>query len=211
MKVEEISTLITQKLETIEEGDPCSTIVIHCFNIFTICIRVQNGMAVTTQGLEQLGTVFARGLYCAFHRLRAINPTSGVLEDICQRYHKVFPGWINFTGLQCHHTMIMVDALIKKDWSPHHSWCEGDRPSNHDHIQFAHNIAELAQEEYQRNQVVPKWILNFTFDSLSLDPHPPGSFVANCLRVIAISLGCVTHDEKYVYLKLVSVYLLIKS
>ena len=73
-------------------------------------------------------------------------------------------------------------------------WCNADRPSDRDHIQFAQDIAELAWVEYKRHREVPGWILGFTFNSLSLDPLPSPSVVADCFKVIAISLGCdVSH------------------
>ena len=72
----------------------------------------------------------------------------------------------------------------------------------------AHNLARLARSEYQRTRrvKVPRLILRFALRSLSLNPPPPASVIADCLSIIAIDLGCdglnagnTTLDERCVY------------
>ena len=208
---EAISSLITQALKTIGSGDraPGSTTVVHCFNIFAICIRVSRGRVVIKQGLEQLATSSADCTYRTFHRLTVTDPTSDVLEAMCQSYHAVLPDRVDFTGLQCRHTMTMVDALIRRDWGLRPIWHKDNRLSNQDHIQFAQDITDLAQVEYQQKQEVPKWILDFAFCSLSLVPLPPTSVIVDCLKVVAIDLGCdvlnsIASDDRYIYLDYLS-------
>lgn len=92
-------------------------------------------------------------------------------------------------------------------------WCNDNRPSDHEYILFAQGIAMLAQEEYQWKLHVSNWILNFTSNSLSLNPLPPASVVVDCLKIIAIHLGCdisdiATLDNRYICL---SFYLYLPS
>jgi hypothetical protein len=178
------------------------TLVVDCFNIFIRGILVDEGRVAIMQGLEQFATV-AAGCFCStFYHLTAMDPTSSILEDIRRRYRRVLPDGIDFTDLPSRHSMIMIDALIRKDWGLRHVWRSNDRPSDHEHIPFARDVAELAQAEYQREQEVPEWILGFVYNSLSLVPLPPASIVADCLKTIAVHLGCsvqpvVTLDERY--------------
>lgn len=222
--MEAVSTFITQELETMAEDnnqalgptlgltlDP--TLVVTRFYIFAVCIRFGNQRVAISQGLEELVTASAGRFYRTLHRLTVAAPTSSVLEVIRQCYHKAFPDGIDFTGLPSRHTMSMSDALIRRDWSRNPIWRDDDRPSDHEHIPFARDIAELAEVEYRPERGVPGWILAFAFDSLSLDPLPPASIVTDCLKVIAIDLGCkvsdiANSDERYICLSPISVHLL---
>ena len=47
-----------------------------------------------------------------------------------------------------------------------------------------------------RREKVPRWTLRFALDSLSMDPPPPPSVVANCLKIIAIDLDCNAPDTE---------------
>ena len=57
-------------------------------------------------------------------------------------------------------------------------------------------MVEAAQVEYQQTQhrKVLRWILRFALESLSLNPLPPTSVIADCLSIIAIDLGCNVSD-----------------
>ena len=192
------------------------SLVVECFNIFLGSISVNDGgVEVTSQGLE-LAKVSATCFYRAYHRLTVMDPASRVLDTIHQQYRKDFPNRVDFTSLPSRHTITMIDALVTRDWRPRLIWYGGDRPSDCDHILFAQDIAELAQVEHQPDRGVPRWTLDFAFDSLSLGPLPPAPVVANCLKVIAIDLGCdvssvVTSDERYTYSSLIGIHILTKS
>ena len=215
--MEEVSTLITRKLETMVEGDGDraldSNLVVNFFNVLTVSVTVGNGRAAITQGLEHLATVSARYLYHIFRHLTVMDPTSSILGYMRPSYRRVFPDVVDFTGLPCCHTMIMIHALIRRNWGSRPFWRDDDRPSDHEYITFARDVAELAQAEYQRKRKVPEWVLGFAFDSLSLDPLPPAPITGDCLKAIAIDLGCdvseiVTSDERYLFLTLIDYNLL---
>lgn len=53
-------------------------------------------------------------------------------------------------------------------------------------------LAEIVQVKYQQEAKVPNWAHHFTFHALSLDPLPPAPTVVDCLKIIAIDLGCDT-------------------
>jgi len=86
---------------------------------------------------------------------------------------------------------------------------EDETPPSHEHTLSASSLVRLAQSPYQRRQhheVVPSWILDFVFYSLSLEPLPSTSVVLDCLSIIAIDLGCdvssiktTTSDERFVH------------
>ncbi|KAF9789706.1 hypothetical protein BJ322DRAFT_1018299 [Thelephora terrestris] len=155
---------------------------------------VSNQRVAVKEGLEQLATESAGCLYHIFCHLTITNPTSSILGHMRPRYSRFFPGAVDWTALPYCHTMVMIHALVRREWGPLHIWSNDNRPSDHEHITFARNIAELAQADYQREQKVPGWILGFAFDSLSLDPLPPPSVVADCLKAIAVELCCEILD-----------------
>lgn len=224
-KVRGASTLTTQELEAmVEDGDQTIgttldlALALNRFYIFAVCVRVSfsNRGIPITQEFEQLTTTSAGRFYHTLHRLTATDPTSSILEDIRLRYEGDFPRDIDFTVFPYHHTMTMINALIRRDWGPRSTWHDDDRPSGREHIRFARNMAELTQAEYRREQEVPKWFLDFAFDSLSLDPLPPTPVVTECLKIIAINLGCNvsdigTLDERYIFSILVDIYLLTRG
>ena len=203
MKLKGVLTHITQKLETMIENSDQS--LADCFSVSAVCISVSNQKDEITERLERLATVFTERLYHTLHRLMVTTPTSSVLKEICQSYCKIFPYGFGLTDFSFRHTSTMVDALLREDCS-RIIWLGGnDRsPGNRDHNRFVQDIVGLAQAEYGRQQKVPGWILSFSLGSLSRDPFPPASVVANCLKIIAIHLGCnvsdvATLDERYTF------------
>lgn len=203
-------TLIPQELETIIRGrdgavDPTldPTLVVTRFYIFAVCINLGDRGEAVTQGLEELTTASARYFYHTLHHVTVADPNSTVLEVIRGLYHKVFPTGIDFTGLPSRHMFVVVEALIRRAWGRHHIWRDVDRPCNHEYTPFARDFAELAQVEYQPERRAPGWILAFALDTLSQDPLPTASTVVDCLKIIAIDLGCnvsdaVASDERYI-------------
>jgi hypothetical protein len=79
--------------------------------------------------------------------------------------------------------MTIIDALVVRRWDPPDARWNNDSLSIQEYIAFSQRMAEIAQVEYERVQrrKVPRWILRFALDSLSLDPLPPPSVVADCL------------------------------
>ena len=177
---------------TLGNFDP--TLVSGCFDVFIDCIKVDvsNDKVVVMQGLEQLATVSATCFLRTFHHLSVMDPTSSVLEDVRQRYGRIFPSEIDFGGLPFYYTMTKLHSLANRHWDPRRVQWGGCRPSTQEWISFTRGVAEVAQVEHQRAQrgKVPRWILRFVLHSLSLSPLPPTSVVADCLSIIAIDLGC---------------------
>ena len=170
------------------------TLVMDCFNIFMNCVSVTNHRVVTMRGLEQLATVSARCLFRTFCHLSVTDPTSNALTDLRRRYKKVFPPELDldFTGLPFRCTMNMIHALADQRRNPRRILWGNDGPSAQEHILFSQYMAKTARVEYQRTRCtkVPRWTLRFVLYSLSLDPPPPPSAIANYLEIIAIELDC---------------------
>jgi hypothetical protein len=168
------------------------TLVTHCFDVFIGCVSLSNHKVVIVQGLDQLATVSAGCFFRTFHRLSVTDPTSNVLKNLRNHYNRVFPFTTDFRDLPFRHTMIMVHALVTQRWGPRYIGWDDDRPSNQEHVSFARHMVEAAQAGYlqARSMEVPHWILHFVLDSLSLDPPPPVSVIADCLTITAIDLGC---------------------
>ena len=166
-------------------------IVTDCFNVFIGCISKE---VVIVRGLEQLAAVSAVCFLRTFRHLSVTDPTSSILKDVCRQSRRVFPSVASFDPPASDDlTMYFVRESI---------WCALCRqlrqygPSTQEHVLVTREMAEAAQVEYQRTQHigVPYWNRWFAYRSLSLDPLPPMSIVANCLLIIAINLGCVTSD-----------------
>ena len=198
---------------TLADFDP--TLVEDCLNVFISCTSVDlNDCKVgIVRGLEQLAEVSAMCFLRTFHHLSIKDPTSGVLEEVCRRYDKTFPFKTDFEGLPFYYTMAEINPLgNQRWWYPRDiqwgdiQWNDGG-PSTQKHVSFARSMAEGARVEYQqtREGKVPRWILRFALHSLSLDPLPPMSIVADCLSIITVDLDCDTShtdastwDERYV-------------
>jgi hypothetical protein len=193
------------------------TIAADCFDIFFGCINIDRNKMVVIQGLEQLAEVSVRSLSRALYHLSVVDPTSSVLADLCQNWHRNIPPYPDFRGLPFFHATTKIHSLVKthalakphalgyqyRDPNPI-GW-ENYCPSAQEFIPFAKHMVDAAQVEYDQshNTKTPRWILRFALHSLSLDPPPPTSVVADCLKIIAIDLGCdvsniATFDERYI-------------
>ena len=196
-KVVHLSTLKhLATMTTLAGFDP--TLVADCFNTFVGCIKVEaeNHRVAVVQGLEQLATVSALCFFNTMSHLLAADPASSVLEDVRQRYIKVFSDRTDFRGHQFYRTMGAIHCLFIRN-REHRSFQWSDyKPSADEHAMVARNFVKLAQFKYQkvRQRKVPRWILRFTLRSLSFNPLPPTSVIADCLSIIAIELGCNVSD-----------------
>jgi len=163
-------------------------LVSECFNTFVGCINVSDYNVVIVHGLERLAAVSAMCSLRTFHYLSVRDPTSNVLGDIRHRHNKVFQHWKDFTGLQWYHTMARIYGLTDQRFNLRHVY----RPSTQECISIVRDMAGAFEVGYRgtQHQRVPRRILSFTLYSLSLDPLPPMSVIANCLSIIAIDLGC---------------------
>ena len=176
------------------------TLIADCFDVFISCVKggSANREVVIVQGLEQLATVSALCLFNISTHLLATDPTSSVLEDARLRCLKVFSAQTNFHGQ--YHTMSAVCCLLitqGERWRGRSlcSW-RNYKPSTHEYDMVAHGLVRVARFNYQTTQKVkvPRWILHFAFNSLSL--QPPISIVVNCLSIIMIDLGCEVPDDR---------------
>ena len=179
------------------------TLAADCFNVLAGCVTFNKYQVVVLQGLEQLAIVSARCFLRTFLHLMLMDPTSSVLADLRRRYSTFFPPELDPMKPPFHSTMIVIHALATRDANPRYILWYDYKPSSEEHIPFAQYMAEAAQIGYQRMRPkkVPRWILRFAVRSLSLDPPPPLSVVAECLTIIAIDLDCnvsniVTSNER---------------
>ena len=163
------------------------TLVADCFGVFIGCVNVRNCKVAIVRESEALATISATCFLRTFHYLSVTDPTSNVIANLRQRYNSVFPFVPDFRGLPFYCTMAKIHDLVNRRvrWGNY-------RPSAQGHVPVARDIYKAAQVEYQKTQhrKVPRWTLRFTLHSLSLDPLPPTSVVADCLSIIAIDLGC---------------------
>ena len=194
------------------------TLVMDCFNAVVSCVKVNvnDCEAVVAQWLEELATVSTLCFFGTVSHLLSMDPASTVFKDIRQRYIKVFPARVGFHSYMFYHTMNAVYCLFIQ--GQEHRFFQRDdyKPSAHEHTMVSNGLVKLARFEYQavRLPKVPRWILQFTLHSLSLDPLPPMSVVADCLSIIALDLGCnapntgtMGSDESYIYAQNVNISL----
>ena len=123
-----------------------------------------------------------------------MDPASSVLTDLRQRYFVLvsYPLQADFTALPFHFTMTMIHTLVFPGKNRPPALWDAFSPFSQNHTSFAQLLAKTAQMEYQQTErrKVPRWIHRFVIYSLSLDPLPAASIVADCLTIIAIDLGC---------------------
>jgi hypothetical protein len=172
-----------------------STLIADCLNVFIGCIKVDvdNRTVAIVQGSEELAITSAMCYLRTISHHLVTGSASSVLQDVRQRHTRVFPAQVDFHGHHFSHILSAVHCLLIRsgerlrfEWSDY-------KPSAHEYVMVAHSLTELAQFGYRRTRLekvkVPRWILRFALHSLSLDPLPPTSVVADCLTIIAIDLG----------------------
>jgi len=166
-----------------------------CFNTFTDCTTVNNCKVVVIQGSEEVAAVSALCIFSTISHLLGTDPTSSVLEEVHQDYLKVFPVQVNFSDNQFYYTMNVLRCLYFQSWRRQGFHWNGYKPPFHEHAIAAQNFVKIAWFKYQETPgKVPCFVLRFALHSLSLDPLPSTSVIANCLLIIAIDLGCNVSD-----------------
>ena len=170
------------------------TLVAGCFNVFINCISVDGllGIVVIKRRFEELAIVSATGFFRTFFRLSAMDPTSSILVDIRRHYDKVFPDGVDLRGLPFCFTMNKIHILLSKvpvSCPPQQD--DGILPAL-EYIQLSKGIVNTTRAATQRMRhvKVPVRFLHFVAYSLSADPPPPVPVIADCLKIVAIDLGC---------------------
>jgi len=186
-----------------------SALVVECFNVFSNCFVISDSVVVmVSRGSEHLAEVSARCFLLTSSRLSSAEPTSRALKGVCQRYNKLFPTAVDFSDIPWYFIMSAVHFLFARTQGQRFPSWRDYNPSTGELIQFSHALAQIAQFEYNKRDrpKVPRWLLRFALRFLSQDPLPPTSVVLDCLKIIAIDLGCdvsdtdsVASDEKCVY------------
>jgi len=185
------------------------TLVAGCFNAFLSCIRINfhSCEVAIVQGSEQLALVSARCFIITSSHLLATDPTSSILKDVHQCFRETFPAFV--PGHQSYNTVNAAQYLLFQHREYQSFQWSDYQPSPHEHTMVAHNLLKVAQFGFQRTQEpkVSCKILSFALHSLSLDPPPPTSVIADCLSIIAIDLGCdipdtgtMVSDQRYVHI-----------
>ena len=197
-----------------------STVVVHCFNIFSSCfVTRDDGVAFVTRGSEQLAGISAVCFLRAFSSLSVREPTSTVIRDVRHRYERAFPSRIDSRhGLPrpivisaIHHLFAEPRDRTEISWRIYH-------PTADELIPFSRALAQAAQLEHHRGRDQPKvplWLIRFALRFLSQDPLPPTPVIVDCLTIIATELGCTLPDpnrtpfgERHVYTLKTTVFLL---
>ena len=189
------------------------TLLTNCFNVLFGCFRFSWSWSIE-KGSEKLAILSAVSFFRVFHLLSVMDPTSSVLADVRRQYRTCFPNEPNPSKLPFPSTFTLIRAMAGPDGHPRSIQWHNRRPSDQEHVPLARHIAEAAHVilyETQRRKL-PRWILRFALHSLSLDPPPPPSVVADCLNVIAIDLGSYVSDtstlnDEYVQIRLVYISL----
>ena len=190
------------------------TLVTGCFNVFINCISVSNRGVVIKRGFEELATVSASNFLRTFLHLSVMDPTSSTLVDIPRHYDKVFPHFMDFTGLPFRYTMTKIHILLGKRLIRGQMHQDSGILPTPERIPFSRDILNTAREEYQRtrHREVPRRFLHFVVHFLSMDPPPSVSVVADCMKIIAIDLGCelsniIPSEDRYICPDLILIYI----
>ena len=139
----------------------------YCFDVFISCINVSNREVVIMQGSERLATVSALCFFHTISYLSVMEPTSNVLNDVVQRYTKVFPDKVDFRDHPFSHAMNAVDRIFIRG-EPHYFKWDDYKPPSDEHTITAHTFLKLARFTYRRTRqgdtrLVPRQILSYPF------------------------------------------------
>jgi len=167
-------------------------IVADCLNTFISCVSVtDDDRVVVMRGLERLAEMAVTCLLGAISHTLVMHPTPNILEDVYQRYRRVFPSTIDLQGLPFYHTLATIHHLIV-DIPGGPDWHDIDL-SIPENISLVHNLVKVAWYQKfgsrSRNNAT-HWTLHFSLYTLLRDPEPPLSVVADCLSIIGIDMGC---------------------
>ena len=185
-----------------------SALVAYCFNAFVGCVSINDHQVAVTSGLERLATVSSVCLFRTVSYLSVIDPTSGVLKDISQRYAEIFPAEATFRGPEISHTMNVIRWVFIRSVDRQNFVWSNYKPPRDEFVIISQTLLQLAQFGFQRPRraKVPRLILRFALFSLSLDPPPPTPVIVDCLSIIAVDLGidllnaeAATFDDRCVY------------
>ena len=175
------------------------------------CLNVANGQVSEGMGSEQLARVVSLGLLRA---LSGMDPTSTMVQDLCEHYLRIIPRNANFEGFSCYHIISAIHILFvgkQEDFSL--QWI-GYNPCPQEYALLANTLVQVAHQARQNQKKVPCWILRFVLHSLSLGTLPSTSITVSSLSIIAIDLGCdisstrtATLNERYVNTKRIPISL----
>ena len=166
------------------------------------CINVNHNQVMGHVGSEQVARVAS---LCLLRVLSAIDLASTVVEDMRLNYVRVIPHHANFKGLQCYYTINVIHGLfISRWWGKPFGWMDY-KPHLQEHTLFANALVQVASKAREHQKKVPRWILRFALQSLSMDLLP-STLVADCLSIIAIDLGCNVSSSKAMVLEKRYVY-----
>ena len=178
------------------------------FDTLLDCVKVANGNVTIVQGLEELTAMSSLSFLRMISHLVVMDPTPKILEDIHRRYTRTIPFETSFADplvpclLGAIHRVFHQNYIEGQILPFRHRWFQWRvqwndyEPSSDEHVKVARALTKLARFKYQRSQPakVPRWLLRFALHSLSRDPLPPASVVADSLSIIAIDLGCDVPD-----------------
>jgi len=192
-------------LAVLDDLDP--TLVAECFNVVSSCVSVFDNIVTVAQGLEELATVSATCLLQTYSHLSVMDPKSGVLGDVHQHYHTVFPPGVDFGGFPFYYTLGTIHKLFNSDQRHQQhgriEWQDYKPPSN-EHAVFASSLTKLALSEYQRREgqkKVPRWILQFVLHSISLDPSPPTPVIVECYQSLELTWVVISKGPKQSWIR----------
>jgi len=169
-----------------------------CFDILIDCVKVNKQGTVAVQGMEELGEASATCFFLAYSRLSITGPMANILSGIRQRYRRVFPLDLDFSGLPFPYALRVTHEVIYSDQEIKAPIGWGDyKPANHERVAVARAISNLSWSEYRRRgpDKVPPPYLSFALHYISQDPLPPPSVITDCLLIIAIDLGCDVQEN----------------
>jgi len=186
--------------DRIHLADPALAVIY--LDVLLSCTDVNGSQVAARPGSERAAGVASMYLLCA---LSGVGPKSTVVEDIRRRYIGVIPLEADFEGPFCH-AMVAIHALSFSSWERRPFEWMDYIPFAREDVSFADTLVRVAHNRRQYGKV-PRWVLRFALRSISQDPQPPTSVVADCLTIIAIDLDCdvssvksVAPDERCVYI-----------
>ena len=185
------------------------TIVTDCFDILFGCVKVIEGKATVTQGMDELAAASALCCLHTLSHLKIVDPKSRVIRNTRERYQRIFQRQVNVNGPLHSPALGLIHGIF---YNMHYNalsgahWPWGDyNPSNNEYAIFTRALAMIVQSKSRqsKNEKVPRWLLRFALHSLSPSPLPASSVAASCLSILAIDMGCDLQtteifDERFV-------------
>jgi len=108
--------------------------IVDSFDVLINYIKVIKKDAVDTRGQESVGVASSYCFAIVLAHLPSIEPTSGILTDMCQHYIRVVPSVADLQGSPYYYSIGAIHNVLYPNQD--HSWLDWGGVTNHPEVNY---------------------------------------------------------------------------